>query len=122
MKKNNYNFTFSDYKKKLLDGRVIQIISNKKVLNYEDLLKSCDIGLSTVMLNKNIIREENLFPNLVTKEDYIAWLKITKNNTKAYNVGKILQFSGIRPNILSSNFYQKYIMLMDFEFIILMKN
>ena len=109
MQKNNYNFTFSDYKKKLLNGRIIQIISKKQELNYEDLLKSCDIGLSTVMLNKNIILEENLFPNLLTKEDYIAWLKITKNNTKAYNVGKILVQWNQTKYSLSSNFYQKIV-------------
>ena len=41
------------------------------------------------MLNKKIIKE-NLFPNLVTKEDYVAWLNITKSNIKAHNVEKNL--------------------------------
>ena len=41
------------------------------------LLKSCDIGLSTVMINKNLLKK-NKFPNIKTKEDYVLWLKILK--------------------------------------------
>ena len=59
------------------------------------------------MLNKKIIKE-NLFPNLVTKEDYVAWLNITKNNIKAYNVEKNLVIWKQAKNSLSSNFLQKF--------------
>ena len=48
-----------------------------------------EIGLSTVMLNKNIIKNE-LFPSLKTKEDYVAWLKLSKENYIAYNLNEFL--------------------------------
>ena len=106
MIKNRYEFTFSNYEKKLLNGSTLKSIAQKE-FDYNDLLKSCDIGLSTVMLNKKIIKE-NLFPNLVTKEDYVAWLNITKNNIKAHNVEKNLVIWKQVRNSLSSNILQKF--------------
>jgi len=106
MVKNNYEFTFSNYEKKLLNGSTIKAEAQKE-FDYNDLLKSCDIGLSTVMLNKKIIKE-NLFPNLVTKEDYVAWLNITKSNIAAHNVEKNLVIWKQVKNSLSSNFLQKF--------------
>jgi teichuronic acid biosynthesis glycosyltransferase TuaG len=50
----------------------------KSNLGYEDLLNSCDIGLSTVMFHKSI-KDQIRFPNIRTKEDYAVWLKISKN-------------------------------------------
>tara|TARA_B100000795_G_scaffold230045_1_gene187357 strand:+ start:947 stop:1699 length:753 start_codon:yes stop_codon:yes gene_type:complete len=49
-----------------------------KQLNYSDLLNSCDIGLSTVMIKKILFQKNILFPNLKTKEDYVLWLKLSK--------------------------------------------
>ncbi len=106
MVKNSYEFTFSNYEKKLLNGSTLKVVAQKE-FDYNDLLKSCDIGLSTVMLNKKIITE-NLFPNLITKEDYVAWLTITKNNIKAYNVDKSLVIWRQVKKSLSSNFLQKF--------------
>ena len=58
------------------------------------------------MIRKKII-ENDLFPNLKTQEDYAAWLKITKNNHKAYNLKEILVTWNQSDNSLSSNFFQK---------------
>ena len=49
----------------------------QKKIFYTDLLKSCDIGLSTVIVKKNIL-PKNPFPILKTKEDYVLWLKLAK--------------------------------------------
>ena len=49
-------------------------------MNYNLLLNSCDIGLSTVMLRKNIITSKIKFANIKTKEDYVFWLKIASKN------------------------------------------
>ena len=51
MNKNNYAFTFCGYKK-IFDKKSINVKSNSAYLGYNDLLKSCEIGLSTVMLKK----------------------------------------------------------------------
>ncbi len=106
MEENNYDFTFCNYDKVISSKKTIKVKSSKSVLNYNDLLSSNEIGLSTVQLNKKIILEE-LFPPLKTKEDYVAWLKITKNNINAYNYPQTLVIWNKTKNSLSSNFYQK---------------
>tara|TARA_B100000965_G_scaffold192446_1_gene160666 strand:+ start:1548 stop:2036 length:489 start_codon:yes stop_codon:yes gene_type:complete len=52
MEKNNYDFTFCNYEKRLGEKKNIKVISLKKKIGYEDLIKSCDIGLSTVSIKK----------------------------------------------------------------------
>ena len=57
MKKNNYFFACNyskQYKNKIIEVRA------KNEINYNDILKSCEIGLSSVILKKDII-SENLF-------------------------------------------------------------
>tara|TARA_B100000579_G_C22741628_1_gene809406 strand:- start:268 stop:981 length:714 start_codon:yes stop_codon:yes gene_type:complete len=105
MEKNNLDFIFCDYVKKKNKNET-NVICNKSVLDYNELLKSCDIGLSTVMLKKKII-PENIFPNLKTKEDYVAWLKLTKENIKAYKLNEVLVLWNKTKNSLSSNILQK---------------
>lgn len=76
MIKNKYNFSHTSYdivEKKSLNNKK-QLARN---LSYEELLESCDIGLSTVIVKKDLIKK-NLFPNLKTKEDFVVWLKIVK--------------------------------------------
>ena len=59
-----------------------KIIGNRlaKDMNHKLLLSSCDIGLSTVIMKKEIITNKIKFANISTKEDYVLWLKITLNN------------------------------------------
>jgi teichuronic acid biosynthesis glycosyltransferase TuaG len=56
MIKNKYNFSHTSY-----DIVNNNILSNKKKiakdLTYQELLKSCDIGLSTVIIKKNLIKK-----------------------------------------------------------------
>ena len=87
LNKNNYNFIFCGYKK-ILKKKSIKVTTKSKYLDYKDLLKSCEIGLSTVMIRKKIINNE-LFTNLKTQEDLAAWLKITKKH-KAFFLNEIL--------------------------------
>ena len=77
-----------------------------KKLSFNEIIKSCDIGLSTVMLKKNILKKK-LFPNLRTKEDYVLWLKILKSGIKIYPINKNLTIWRETENSLSSNFFQK---------------
>ena len=105
MEKNKYKFTFCNYKKKG-KNKIIDVISKKSMVTYNDLLTDCEIGLSTVFISKDLIKE-NLFPPLQTKEDLVAWLTITKNNTYAYNFPDFLVEWSYSENSLSSNFLQK---------------
>jgi len=76
-------------------------------LSFEQLKKSCDIGLSTVMLKKNIIKKNQLFGPTKTKEDYIFWLNIAKRNHKFFSIKKALTSWRKLENSLSSPVLQK---------------
>lgn len=78
MKKNNLLFSHTSYKIIDKDDSLIGKMIVKSNLGYEDLLNSCDIGLSTVMFHKSI-KDQIRFPNIRTKEDYAVWLRISKN-------------------------------------------
>ena len=106
MQENNFNFTFCNYEKIMSEKKKIKVESSKPTLGYIDLLKSNEIGLSTVQLSKAIILDE-LFPPLKTKEDYVAWLKITKNNIYAHNFPHNLVTWNKTKESLSSDFFQK---------------
>ena len=53
--------------------------------NLNDILMSCDVGLSTVMI-KNLLGPKDRFPNLKTKEDFVLWIILLKKiNFKSIN-------------------------------------
>ena len=106
IKSNKYKFIFSSYLIK--DENKLKIRYAKKELNYNDLLKSCDIGLSTVMLKKSIV-PKNVFPKLNTKEDYVAWLKICKKKITAHGQKDIFVIWNNTKNSLSKPLMRKLI-------------
>ena len=107
MHKKNIEISHTSYEI-IDDDSVIKGTRQAKIMNYKKLIKSCDIGLSTVILKKSLI--ENLrFPNLKTKEDYVLWLKITKKGkiTHALNT-RLVQWRKSN-NSLSSSVFRKLI-------------
>ena len=60
-----------------LNSKKVGKLKVPKNISYDQLLKSCDIGLSTVMISRSVIKK-NLFSSLKTKEDYLLWLKSIK--------------------------------------------
>ena len=95
------SYNIVNIQKKILSKRIA------KKLNYSNLLKSCDIGLSTVILSKKILKFKNPFPSLKTKEDYVLWLKITKKGIIFHKIDKLLAKWTDTPNSLSQSIYQK---------------
>ena len=79
-----------------------------KDLNFNDLLKSCDIGLSTVMISSKILKNTN-FPKIKTKEDYVLWLKLTKKGYKIFSIKKSLTYWRKTKESLSSSTLTKII-------------
>jgi teichuronic acid biosynthesis glycosyltransferase TuaG len=99
------NFTHTSYniideKNKLIGEQIA-----KKILTYNNLLNSCDIGLSTVVVKKKIILN-NSFSNLKTKEDYVLWLKLSKKN-QIIGIQKKLCNWRKSSNSLSSSVFRK---------------
>lgn len=107
MKKNNLLFSHTSYKIRTKNNSIIYRKAND-LLTYDDLLKSCDICLSSVMIsNKLILNKYKCFPNLKTKEDYALWLKYAKKNVKIYGYNRYLTTWRETINSLSSNVVQK---------------
>ena len=77
---NDYNadFSFTSYDVINSKGKKIGNRKAKFFLKYDDLIKSCDIGLSTVIMKRKLFNNFFKFPNLKTKEDYVLWLKLAK--------------------------------------------
>ena len=89
MKKNLIDISHTSYHIINSDNK---IIGNRiaKDMNHKLLLSSCDIGLSTVIMKKEIITNKIKFANINTKEDYVLWLKITLDNKKIFALKKNL--------------------------------
>ena len=77
MIKNKIEISHTDYEI-LKINRKKKIMRAKPYKSYKELLTSCDIGLSTVMLKKSLITKKCQFSELKTKEDFVLWLLILK--------------------------------------------
>ena len=85
-------------------GDKISLRKIKKILYFQDILNSCDIGLSTVMIDLKFLKKNNFkFPNIKTKEDYVLWLRILKKIPHIEGINKKLTNYRKRKNSLSSN-------------------
>jgi len=107
MKKNKLmvshtSYDIIDINNKFIKKRVAENLS------YSDLINSCDVGLSTVMINRKILVKNILFAGLRTKEDYILWLKIAKKGIIFYALKKTLTKWTRTPNSLSTSVFQKF--------------
>ena len=80
---------------------------NARDLNHKKLLSSCDIGLSTVILDKKLLKNNVKFADIKTKEDYVLWLQITLNENKIYALQENLTKWRRLNNSLSSSKLQK---------------
>ena len=107
MKEKNFKISHTSYEIIDHENNVIDKRIARPFNNLNDLLKSCDIGLSTVLLQKEILSEKCLFPNLKTKEDFVLWLKILKNDIIIGSIDDNLTSWRKLNNSLSSSILQK---------------
>jgi len=108
MKKKKLNFTHTNYR--IID-RNLKIISKRVAGNFlslNDLIKSCDIGLSTVMLKKELLNS-NHFPSLKTKEDFVLWLRLIQKGVNIYGINDYLVTWRKVEGSLSNSLIQKLI-------------
>ncbi len=108
MMKNSFPISHTSYKivnesQKFLAKRTA------KTLDHAMLLKSCDIGLSSVIMKRNLFNKNIKFANTKTKEDYVLWLNITKNGKKIYGLDKTLLKWRKNENSLSSSTIRKLV-------------
>ena len=103
---NGYDFSHTTYQIVNYKEKIIGTIKARKILKYKELLKSCDIGLSSVILKRNLLKNMK-FPELKTKEDFVLWLALAKKSVNLIGLDKSLMFWRQIPNSLSSSIMQK---------------
>lgn len=104
MELNNLDLSYTAYE--ILKNKRKVKHSVKKKYTYNELIKKCDIGLSTVVMRSKMSRI-GLFPNLKTQEDFALWLKYTRKKSKIMGINKYLSVWRDKPNSLSKNTIQK---------------
>lgn len=107
MKKNKIecshtNYEIIDYNNKIIGKRLA-----RSFYKVDDLIKSCDIGLSTVILSKKISKLNLKFPSLKTKEDFVLWLNILKLKIPITSLNETLTSWRKLDNSLSTSIIQK---------------
>lgn len=71
---------------------------------YKKLLKNSGIFTSTVMLNMNHLKKEDIYmPNIKRGQDYGCFYKVLKKVGKAYGMDEPLAYYRVGNNSLSSN-------------------
>jgi teichuronic acid biosynthesis glycosyltransferase TuaG len=108
MKKSNLEITSTNYKIIDKNNNILGFRKTGKHLNFKKLLNSCDIGLSTVIIKKTLFKNKFYkFADLQTKEDYVLWLKITRDKIIITNFNKNYTSWRKTKNSLSSSIIQK---------------
>lgn len=105
MRKKNIEISHTSYEI-IDDDLVTRGTRQAKLMNYKELIKSCDIGLSTVIIKKSLIKNLR-FPNLKTKEDYVLWLEIAKKGKTIHALNTKLTQWRRSKNSLSSSVVRK---------------
>ena len=108
MKNTKTDFSYTSYKIIDKNKKVIGSREARQELKFNQLVKSCDIGLSTVMMKKKLFDNKIFcFPNLKTKEDFVLWLKLSHSGVKMLGIKDNLTLWRRLNNSLSSSSIQK---------------
>ena len=105
MKKNKLDISHTTYSIINDKNKILSYREASKKSSYSNLLNSCDIGLSTVIIKKKLFLKYKFSSNK-TKEDYSLWLKLSRKNS-IYGLDKELSSWRKLDNSLSSNTLQK---------------
>ena len=108
MRNNKILFSHTTYQVINTKNEIIGKNVIKKQLSYKDLINSCDIGLSTVLMKKEILSISK-FKQISTKEDYALWLELSRNGVSIHGLDEPLTYWRVTNNSLSSSFLTKVI-------------
>tara|TARA_B100000965_G_C19566434_1_gene747062 strand:- start:451 stop:1200 length:750 start_codon:yes stop_codon:yes gene_type:complete len=99
MKKNNYQFTYTNYK---TFGLKEKNIVPPKTISFNKFIKNTSIATSTMIVTRRISKGVN-FTDTKICEDYFFKCRILKKTKLAYCLNKYLTKYRIRSNSLQSN-------------------
>ena len=107
MKVNNFQVSHTSYNIIDINSNLISRRKARTFNTVKSLIKSCDIGLSTVIAKRSIFNQELIFPHLKTKEDFVLWLKFIENDYSIIALDIYLTDWKKVKNSLSSSVIQK---------------
>ena len=114
MTSKNISFSCSQYYVKSPSKETRVFSPKKDVIAYKDLLKTCSIGCSTVMLDTDIIGKVYMPLDAPKREDHATWLDITKRGFCCYVINEPLAHYYLSDKSVSSKkmrmFRYQYIM------------
>ena len=108
MSKNKLRISHTSYNIINSENEVLGTNIAAENLTYNDLINSCDIGLSTVMVDSDVFKVA-MFKDLKTKEDYALWLELSRKGEVFSALDKTLTLWRRSSNSLSSSFIDKFI-------------
>ena len=102
MEQNDYTFIYGGYAY-LKHGKT-RVAKVPKCVDYKGLLKNHTIFTSTVMLNMERLKKEDIYmPEIKRGQDMATWWKILKNGVTAYGITDVLSIYRVGESSLSSN-------------------
>jgi len=107
MKRKNLSITHTSYEIIEKNNKIIGHRVARTFNNVDSLMRSCDIGLSTVVIKKSILKKSDCFSSMKTKEDFVFWLKLLSKNFKIYGIQIYLTKWRKLNNSLSSSVLQR---------------
>ena len=99
MKKNNFSFSYTDYK---TFGKKKRKVNNPSKLNYFDFLRNTSIATSTMMIKRDLIGNIK-FTNTKICEDFFFKCRLLQKVGHAFCLDQYLTNYRIRKNSLQSN-------------------
>lgn len=101
MEKNNFLFSYTAYstfKNGLVRSKHIDVPLK---VSLNDILKTCDIYTSTVMVKRSILKKG--MPKIRRRQDFLTWVYLLKNIRYAYGINEPLMAYTLSNESLSSN-------------------
>lgn len=110
MKYSNFTFSFTSYDIIDENNNFIKYRKAPSYVDFQKLINSCDIGLSTVMIKKELFKNNKYqFAKLRTKEDYVLWLKLARDKITMKSMKQNLTSWRKCKNSLSTSVMQKIV-------------
>ncbi|WPU65846.1 glycosyltransferase family 2 protein [Peredibacter starrii] len=108
LEKNQVDFIYTNYRK-ISDNKIGgKVIKTPKQITLKDILKTCHICTSTVMIRREVLGSLRMVPSLKRGQDYVFWIHLLKRIKVAYRASEdSLTNYKIGHISLSSNKFKK---------------
>lgn len=108
MRSRDSMFSYTAYEKANAAGELSgRVFVPPMQIDYTSLLRTCVIGCSTVMLDRELLGSRRM-PDLRRSHDYALWLEVLREGVKAVGLAQPLTIYRERPGSLSANKLAKY--------------